>query len=568
MPKKKKWHHDIKYIILEKHEVPPGITLAGTPPHKLWVEEVVTMYQTTKSEVLLQRIMDNYIIFQFQWARDFSAYLDNGIDEGKDLFIEVVWRSAKMFNLALSKKALGRAFNAYLTSALMNKRKTLKTQRFKGPPIECQVCGQRMSYIDDKHLQHEMNVKAYKDMYPTYPLVSYDGKTFCPYTGEKVNFVTIERVNRVAGYYLVEDWLKEYGGLFPNRKCPLTGLVIGEKYPDILAPMYSLVDLKNDFPSFQALIRCPATGKEIFYITQRHLDEHVNEKRTKRISMAEFARIHPRSTLSAKQVPVVNPYTNETKMEITFEDLVAANTTVREHIQRYPTIVVNKLYEKEFVCPFTGKLRDSITTSELEEMGVTPAQFYLATCQFPLRKFKVRCAVCGKWADNIWSHLEEEKHSYAEVLTASEYEQKYGARSRSFMVIKTTMENDDGEDSKLTDLVSAKVTHPDILMDLQYALRKVATTDLDRKIACVIKSCRTVEDIIDQTVEKKTIHLTRPFSMDEEAAVKAKIGKSLGIDDFEIERSSEASLLANVVIPSKRTVLGRIKELRMLIAGV
>jgi uncharacterized Zn finger protein (UPF0148 family) len=564
----KKWHHDIKYIILQSDEVPAGISLTGTPPYKIWVEEAVMMYQSTKSEVLLQKIMDNYMIFQFQWARDFAPYLDGGIDEGKDLFVEVVWRSAEMFDMSKLKKPMGKAFNAYLTSALMNKRKTLKTQRFKGPPIECQVCGARMSYIDEKHLEHAMTIKTYREMFPTYPLVSHDGKTLCPYTGEKVNFVTIERVNRVAGYYTVEDWMKEYGGLFPDRRCPLTGLNIGENYPEILAPMYTVNDLKNDFPNFQVFIKCPVTEKEIFYVTQRHLDENVNKERTKRISMAEFARAHPRATLYAKQVPVVNPYTNETTMEITLEDLKAANTTVREHVQKYHTIVINQLYEKEFVCPFTGRLRESITTNELKDLGVTPMQFYLATCKYPLRKFKVRCAVCGKWVENIWSHLEEANHSYATPMSVSEYEQKHGARSRSFMVIKTSMENDEGDDTKLTDLVSAKVTHPDIMMDLQHALKKVATTDLDRRIAGVIKSCRTVEDIVDRTVEKKTIHLSRPFSMDEEDAVKKKIGKSLGIEDFEIERSSEASLLANVLIPSKRTVLSRIKELRTLIAGV
>jgi len=566
--KKKKWHHDIKYIILEASELPPGIVLPGNPPYKLWVEEVVIMYQKTRSELLLQKVMDNYMIFQFEWACDFAPYVDNGVDEGKDIFIEVLWRSTEMFDMTKLKKPMGQAFNAYLTSALMNKRKTLKTQKFKGPPIECQVCGARMSYIDEKHLKHEMTTKIYREMYPNYPLVSYDGKTLCPYSGEKVNFVTIERVNRVAGYYTVEDWLKEYGGLFPDRKCPLTGLVIGENYPEILAPMYSLVDLRSDYPNFQAMIKCPASGKEIFYVTQRHLDEHVNKGRTKRISMAEFARTHPRATLFAKQVPVTNPYTGQTQMEITFDDLAAAKTTVREHIQKYHGLVLNQLYGYKFACPFTGKLRDSITTSDLKDLGVSAAQFYLATCQYPLRKFKVRCAVCGKWVDNIWSHLEEARHNYAEQLTTFEYEEKYGQRSRSFMLIKTTMENEDGEDTKITDLVSAKVTHPDILIDLQHALDKVATTDLDRRIAGVIKRCRTIDDIVEQTVEKKTVQLSRPFSMDEEAAVRAKIGQSLGVQDFEIERSSEASLLAKVVIPSKRTVIGRIKELRTLIAWV
>jgi len=564
----KKWHHDIKYVTLEQWEVPVGVTIPGTPPYKIWIEECVMMYQKTKSDVLLQKIFDNYMIFQFQWARDFSPYLDNGVDEGKDMFIEVVWRSAEMFNMAKLKKPMGKAFNAYLTSALMNKRKTLKTQRFKGPPIECQICGARMPYIDDKHLKHEMTVKMYQEIYPNYPLVSYDGKTQCPYTGEKVNFVTIERVNRVAGYYTVEDWMKEFGGLFPDRNCPLTGLKIGENYPEILAPMYMVNDLKDDFPNFQVFIKCPASGKDIFYISQRHLDEHVNKDRTQRISMAEFARKHPRATLFAKQIPVMNPYTGKMVPEIGFEELAAAHTTVMEHIQKHFSIVLNTLYAEEFVCPFTGKLRESITKTDLEELGVTETQFYLATCKFPLRKFKVRCAVCGKWVDNIWSHLSEANHSYAEVMSPSEYEQKHGARSRSFMVIKTSMENDEGEDTKITDLVSAKKTHPDILMDLQYALNKVATTDLDKRIVAVIKSCKTVEDVVDRAVEKRTVQLSRPFSMDEEPAIKAMIEGSIGTDDFEIERSSEASLLAKITIPSKRTVIGRIKELRTLIAGV
>lgn len=564
----KKWHHDIKYVTLDQSEVPPGITLPGTPPYQIWIEECVVLYQKTKSHVLLQKIFDNYMLYQFTWAKDFAAYLDNGMDEGKDLFIEVVWRSAEMFDMSKLKKPMGKAFNAYLTSALMNKRKTLKTQRFKGPPIECQVCGSRMPYIDEKHLKHEMTAKMYREIYPNYPMVSYDGKTKCPYTGEKVNFVTIERVNRVAGHYTIEDWMKEFGGLFPDRSCPLTGLRIGENYPEILAPLYTSSDLKKDFPKFQGLIKCPASGKDVFYVTQRHLDEHVNKDGRARITMAEFARQHPRATLYAKQVSVINPYTGKSVPEITFDDLAAAQTTVKEHIQKYFTIVLNTLYPEEFSCPFTGKKRETITSTDLEEMGITEAQFYLATCKFPLRKFKVRCAVCGKWVDNVWSHLDEAKHSYAESMTTSEYEQKHGARSRSFMVIKTSMENDDGEDTKLTDLVSAKQTHPEILMDLEHALNKVATTDLDRRIVAVIKSCKTVEDIVDQTVEKRTVQLTRPFSMDEEPAIKAMIGGSLGTNDFEIERSSEASLLAKVVIPSKKTVIGRIKELRTLIAGV
>jgi len=199
---------------------------------------------------------------------------------------------------------------------------------------------------------------------------------------------------------------------------------------------------------------------------------------------------------------------------------------------------------------------------------MTPSHFYMATCRYPLRKFKVKCAICGKWVENIWSHLAEAKHKYADSITPSEYEENYGSRSRNFMVVRTAIENEDGENTKLTDLVPAKEHNPDIVMDLQHSLGKIATTKLDKKIASVIKSCRTLDDIVDQTVERKTLCLSRPFSEDEEEAIKDVIEGSIGTKDFDIERPSEGSLLAKVVIPSKRTVYGRIKELRFLIAGM
>src|ERR1039457_683178 len=96
------WHHDIQYI------------------DGKFVEETVKEFQLTSNEDLLVKIIDNYSIFRGTWSKAFAQYLDGDIDSGGLMHDEIVWRAAFKFNREKSQKPDGKAFNAYVVSALLN----------------------------------------------------------------------------------------------------------------------------------------------------------------------------------------------------------------------------------------------------------------------------------------------------------------------------------------------------------------------------------------------------------------------------------------------------------------
>jgi hypothetical protein len=517
---KSNWQHDIRYIDNE------------------FVEVVVERYQESGDEGLLAKILHNFSLFRNRWAKDFAPYLDNGLEEGGNLYDEMVWKSAVKFNMAKCKKKPGKAFNAYLVSALMNTLKNLKNNiHGKGPRITCPVCGDRVTMLDKTHLGHAMTMERYAKTFRGYPVSSWDGKVTCPYTGQRVESLTLAYVNRVAGRYYASEWEREFGHEGP-LECPVTGMTIDcpmPDYPALLAPGYTAEDFMEDYPDF------PGT-------------------------MADFKDSFPNITIKAQRANVVNPYTKKRCPEITFEMLRAANTTVKEHLQRFMTIVLDRRYEKSFNCPFTGKKVRIVKSETLEKLGVTVHEFYQATCKYPFKKFKVKCGVCGKWVNNIGEHLESSKHTYAKAMTPSEYERKFGGPTRNIVMSKTFVENEDGERTHIADLVNTEAEESpsgmqDIL-DMSSLFSKFAEDDLDERIIAAINGATSMADIIERTIEKRTIKLRRAYSGQSKPELRKDVKDSTGISDFDLDEMPRVRRRAvTLTLPSRNTIVSRLRQM-------
>ena len=188
-----------------------------------------------------------------------------------------------------------------------------------------------------------------------------------------------------------------------------------------------------------------------------------------------------------------------------------AKTTVKEHLEKFATIVLDKRYEKSFHCPFTGRKVRIVKRESLEKLGITPHEFYQATCKYPFRKFRVKCAICGKWVRNVGDHLEEAKHTYAAPMTPNDYERKFGGPTRNIVMSKTFIEDDEGERTHFADLVrtdegESPCSLEDIL-DMSSLFSKFAEDDLDDKIINAINDATSMADVIERTVEKRIVKL-------------------------------------------------------------
>lgn len=544
---KSNWQHDIRYIDEE------------------FVEFAVERYQESRDEGILAKILHNFSLFRNRWAKDFAPYLDNGLEEGCHLYDEMVWKSATKFDMAKCKKVLGKAFNAYLVSALMNTLKNLKNNiHGKGPRITCPVCGDRVTMIDKTHLGHAMTVERYAKAFKGYPIASWDGKIPCPYTGKRIEKITLAHINKVAGRYYISEWEKE--SQEGELKCPVTGMVIDcpmPEYPSLLAPGYTADDFMEDFPEFPGIVRCPVCDTPSLEMSQEHLDNHSNG----RMTMADFRESFPNITLKAQKVRVVNPYTRKSCDEITFEMLKAAKTTVKEHLERFSTIILDKRYEKSFNCPFTGKKVRIVKHETLEKMGRTVHEFYQVTCKYPFRKFKVKCGICGKWVSNIGFHLESAKHTYATPMTPNDYEQKHGGPTRNIVMSKTFVENEDGERTHIADLVKGNHDRDvssgiEDILDMSSLFTKFAEDDLDEKIIAAITGASSMADIIERTVEKRNVKMKKRYAGQKKSELKGELKKETGISDFDLDAMPKPKTRYVVlVVPSRNTILARLRKM-------
>jgi uncharacterized Zn finger protein (UPF0148 family) len=389
----KHWHHDIQYI------------------NGQFVEEVVKEFQRTNCEDLLTKIIDNYSIFRGEWAKAFAQYLDGDVDAGSLMHDEIVWRSAFKFKREKSRKPDGKAFNAYVVSALLNQLKNQRNARMSHknhPRVVCPVCNEEVYQIDHKHLRHSIDLERYKKALPAYPLVSAGGMTLCPTHEAEVKEINQAYLNRITGNYTLEDYRFEHGS--KTIRCPVSGSElrrVDNAYPSSLMSGYTAEDFLVDFPNFVGAVTCPFTGKRVLEINQRHLDAVVNKNGMKNVpSLEDLVESLPNLTLSVRQVPVTNPYTGKKVLEITLPMLASAGTTWKDHMEAYAGFWLDKEYPEGVRCPFTGRKTTIIRQEDLKSLGKTVSEFYAAVSKYPLQKFQVRLATTGEWVDNVWDALE------------------------------------------------------------------------------------------------------------------------------------------------------------------
>jgi hypothetical protein len=551
MRKSRHWHHDIKYI------------------DGAFVEDVVLRYQQTNEETLIQKILKNYEIFRPKWGRTFAPYLDDDVNDGESMHDSIVWKSASKFKLGKARKANGRAFNAYLVSALLNQLKNLRNARMSHknhPRVQCPVCRESVYQIDQSHLAHRFDLERYRRTYSNYPLSS-DGQVPCPITGMLQDAITIAYVNRIGGRYSVEDFWDEFPEIRLGRRglrCPVSGTTVKEFDDEYFRGLgYSEQEFVDQFPEFRGIILCPFTKEEKFVVVrQEYFDKLFGQQGDPRITQEKFDAEYPNFTVKAKQIPVFDPYGKRTVPEITPKMLAQVETTVTKHLEKYATIILDKTYPDLITCPFTGRKTHVVKTSDLERLGKTVLEFYHATCKYPLRKFQVHCAICGKWIDNVWSHLEEEEHTYAQPMTTEQFENSFGCgTSKAVVSTNAYVENDAGDVVHIGDLFGESVDEVDFL-ELEDSLLKVAQDDLDRRIAKAISGAHTVEDIFFLAAEKKEVKLPFAFRSGMTQEVRQAIKGHLGDVDFDIAfLPQEGQRMVLVMVPGRQTVRDRMRRM-------
>lgn len=551
--KTKVWDHDIKFI------------------DGRFVEDVVEEYQKSKDEDLLLKIIHNYTIFRKIWAYDFAPYCDNCPEAGGHMHDEIVWRAAEKFDFSKALKPKGYAFNAYVVSTLLNQLKnhhSAKRSHKNHPRVGCPICGGQVYQIDAKHLRHIIDMDRYKKLFAKHPLVSIDGLITCPLTGQLIPKITEPYLNRVNGTYTVQDFYEEFADELPSfpLECPATYMPIRfltAAYPGMIRDGYTEEEFIADYPDFKGVITCPFSGAKMLEMTQEHLDDVLEQKWARsRYSMGKFRKRFPNATTKAKQIEVMNPYTNKMVPELTAEMLAKAGTTIMEHLEKHSTILLDEWYQHTVVCPFTGKPTKRITKAHLDALGRTSFDFYMAVCKYPLRKFQVKCGYCDEFVDNIWTHLEQAKHAYAPSMSMEEFEKIYGIGSTRAVVSTNSFFNSDSGDSvHVADLLVKRVADVDPL-EIEDSLRKVAVDELDSKIANVIRHCHTIEDICVSAANRKKVHLPFVFEPGKSRMIREQIRKQTGIEDFDFVESPKAgSKDVEIMSPSRDEIRNRLVRL-------
>jgi hypothetical protein len=551
MKKNKRWHHDIKFIDGE------------------FVEEVVKRYQVTGDILILEKIVANWSIFRDEWARAFAPYLDGDLEAGSMLHDEVIWRSARNFRRDKCLKPEGYAFNAYVVSALLNQLKNFHGKGRTGkhhPEILCPLCGEWTYALDGKHLKHLIDIDRYVRKYPTYPLLSIDGRTKCPYSGVPIDEITVEHVNRIKGKYETKDFRKEAERwLGSSRKCPVSGLDITmplDEHAGTLMDGYTGEQMLSDYPE----LRTDPVPKESLESLASNEAIRMLLKRisSDRLTLPDVEDDLPFLTIRTRMVDVVNPYTGKTVPEITIKMLAEAKTTWKEHMGTYATIVLGKNYPHLVTCPFTGRKMKAITREHLQEIGRTPEEFYVAVCEYPLRKWQVRCACCGDWVDNIWTHLQSKEHYYAPSTTSEEFELTRGTLTKLRITNNSYVQNDSGDTVHLADLFG-KVAKKNNSVELEDSLLAVAKDDLDKAIARAFatEGCQNVADICFSCAKRKVVRLPKQIDASMGSSVlRDMISRATNGKDFDIadEIKPGRSKIA-ITTPSRSTIKRRLVKM-------
>jgi uncharacterized Zn finger protein (UPF0148 family) len=431
--------------------------------------------------------------------------------------------------------------------------------------VKCAECGEWVDNVWEHVGNHGMTLDSYVERFPKHPLVSVDGTVPCPISGKPIREITQAYLNRQIGRYTVEDFKSEQESLSVVI-CPVTKMEIKKvdnAYPAAIKQGYTPEEFLADFPHFDGAIICPFSGKKLLEMTQSHLDAVVNQVKSDPILMSDLAVKFPNYTFQATKVPVTNPYTGKKVSEITLSMLAAAGTTWKEHMERFSEIWLDKYYPGMVTCPFTGRKTHVIKKEAIQAMGKTVWDFYAVVCRYPLRKYQVRCGLCGDWTDNIWSHLEAKNHSFAKSMTINEFEGMYGTYATK-VVVRTNsyVENDSGDSIHVADLFPDDSEKIDFL-ELEDSLLDVSHDNLDEKIARSIRGASTLEDIFYAAAEIRQVSIPFEFKGGMTKATRTAVKDALGVVDFDLAMTpAEGANSVSVMIPSRDTI--RRKLARMI----
>lgn len=549
----KHWHHDIRLIDGEL------------------IEHVVERFQKTGDETLVEKIIENYGIYRSKWGKDFAVFCDGDEEDGEMVHDAIVWKSAANFDTKKVIKPDGKAFNAYLVSALLNQMKNFRNSRTSHknhPRIRCPICDEEVYQVDDNHLRHRYDLDRYKKDFVNYPLSSFDGNTLSPLTGEMMPKVGLSYMNRKSGRYSVADFWDEFPQFRPKGPycCPATGRPFSGpimEYFESVSPGYTKEMFMSEYPSFPGIIECPFSGKKTINMCQEWLDAVLEQDPLcRRYAWADFNRKYPNFTTRARQVQVYDPYAEKMVQEITPQMLASYGTSVTEHLQKFATILVDHSYRKSVRNPFNGDNSRTIKSCDLEQMEKSTTEFYHATCKYPLKRFHVKCAICGQWTENIWSHLEEIEHNYAPPVRLDTFFSNYGVGSTKKVVSNNAyVENDSGETVHIGDLFPKKVQEMDAL-EVQDSLMAVAKDELDMAIARAISEAHSVDDIFFLATRKTDARLPFEYSSGMMREARKSIRQQLGIKDFDIlPAAGKNPFCVTVMVPGKQTLRKKIKRM-------
>lgn len=553
--KSKQWHHDIRYIEGE------------------FVEHVVKKFQITKNEKFLTSIIENYSIFRNTWAKAFAPYLDNDLEAGKIMHDEIIWKSVNAFCREKVRKPDGRAFNAYLVSALLNQLKNHRnsTMSHKNHPrVQCPVCGEEVYQIDSKHLRHVVDLERYRKLFPGHPLSSPDGSTCLP-SGERVPEISKSMLNKSGQkyYYTVADFKRDYAALLPRFpiRCPITGqelIEVSSAYPSMIMKGYTEEEFLRDYPDFAGAIKCPFSGKKLLEVTQQYLDTVLGQDPNgDYLDLNEFAEEAPYPTLRAKRVDVLNPYTKEKVTEIALSDLVKSGTTWKEHLEAHAQTWLDKQYPFLVYCPFTGRKTHMIRKKDVLDAGKTVQEFYAAVCKYPLRKWAVRCALCGEWVSNIWEHLDAKEHNYAPSMSSEDFEKIYATGGRKAIVTSNSyVQNDSGDLVHLADLFGKKRARKMDMIEIEDSLMDVAEDEIDKKLAAAVREAHTLEDVFYTAAHKEMVELPFAVHSGMTKMIREAVRAKLGVADFDIAKLPEdGKNEVTVMLPSRDTMRRRLTKM-------
>jgi hypothetical protein len=562
---KKKWKHDIKKIdgkfiedVIAEYQAATAIAMQFKDSKS---EKNQQKHQEAKekSEEILAKIVNNYSIFKHTWSRYFGPYIHKDLEAGCHLHDEIIWFAAGNFDLKKCAKANGYAFNAYMISCMLNQLKNFRniSRSYKNNPmIKCPICGEMVPNIDRQHLRHKTDLKKYRKLYKDFPLCSY-GYVIEPTAGRYLRVINQAYFSGKEESYL---------------KCPITGNQIEKMDDEYLSSVYKGYTRSQflvDYPLWLEYEKNLDFRKQANYLSVYNFNillrnggfpkKTRRRKRTTVGSLNKLNRVYSNFTLKAKKVRVFNPYTQKMVKEITPLMLKKAGVTVQEHLQNYATLWIDKYYPILRVCPFTGRKTHLFKKSDLAKIGVTPMQFYMATCKYPLQKYKVKCSIDGHWVENIWTHLEDKTHSYSTPMTPEEFQKILNNNPTKICVTNNAyVTSESGDTVFIADLFPAETEVFDRL-EIEDSLRSVAKDSLDLGIATKIADCHTLDDLFYLICETKKVSITASPSCSK-AEIKKKV-KSLGYEDFDVDMEKSESGVATIIIPSRATIKNRLEEM-------